>query len=248
MFSQFVLGISSYITALQLIGRYKLWSYVYVSGLISLSLGGVILYLSYISSGYIGDFLVDFYPYDWGKSIIQKVAAAASGLALVTVSFFLYKYIILTVLSPLMGPLSEKLEREISGRPTDNLNVKVLVKGIWRGLRISTRNITRELFYTLILLILSLFPGAAIITTPMILIVQSYYVGFANMDYYSERHYTVKESARFVKVNQYYALGNGLVFLGMISVPIIGLFMAPSLATIAATHSILTSEKISDVS
>lgn len=247
MLSQFVLGLSSYATALQLINRYRLWNYVYISGIISLSIGGLILYLSYISSGILGSFLIDFYPLDWGRSVMQKVASATTGLLLVTISFFLYKYIILTVLSPLMGPLSERLEQEISGRPTDSLDVKILLKGIWRGLRISIRNITRELFYTVILLILSLFPGAAIITTPMIFIVQSYYVGFANMDYYSERHYTVKESARFVKVNQYYAVGNGMVFLGLISIPIIGLFMAPSLATVAATSSILSSNKISDI-
>lgn len=244
MISSFVLGVTSYFTAFRLIREYNLWNYVYISGIISLSVGGLIVGASYALSGVFGSMLTAVYPFEWGAVYFAKIASVASAIGLISLSYFAYKYIILAILSPLMGPLSETLESNIVGVRSNQSSVGVLLKGLVRGIRVSLRNISREIFYTIILLILGLVPGFAIITAPMLFLIQAYYVGFANMDYYSERHYTVRQSARFVKLNQFYALGNGSVFLLMITIPFIGLFFAPCLATVAATHSILTSKSI----
>lgn len=244
MITDILLGFSSYFTAMRLVKEYNLWKYLYVSGIISLAIGGLIIVVSYSVSGYIGTLLSNWYPFELGKETFAKVASIGGAMGLISLAYFAYKYIVLALLSPLMGPLSEKIETNINGPNFNNTGVLVLLKGLARGIRVSLRNITKEGIYTIVLLILGLIPGVGLISIPMLFLIQAYYVGFANMDYYSERHYNVADSARFVKLNQFYAIGNGIVFLLLIMIPIAGLFFAPCLATIAATHTIVTSPRI----
>ena len=64
--------------------------------------------------------------------------------------------------------------------------------------------------------------------------VQSFYAGFGNIDYTLERHLNVRNSIRLVRVNKGLALGNGLVFMGLLAIGI-GFLIAPPLAAVAAT-------------
>ena len=100
-------------------------------------------------------------------------------------------------------------------------------------------NLFRELSYTLLLLLLGLIPLFAPFTALAILGVQAYYAGFGNLDYTLEKFYDSREARRFAQRYRYLAIGNGLVFLGLLALPIAGLFLAPALSTVAATLATL---------
>ena len=55
------------------------------------------------------------------------------------------------------------------------------------------------------------------------------------MDYTLERHFKVKESVRFVKQNRGVAIGNGIVFMLMLLVPVIGIILVLPLSVTAST-------------
>ena len=55
------------------------------------------------------------------------------------------------------------------------------------------------------------------------------------MDFFLERHYDVKGSAQFVRKYGGAAVANGAIFLLILLIPVIGLILAPFMATIAAT-------------
>ena len=228
--------INAYLGAFGLASKYRLYPYLLFSGLLSLAIGLAIFGSAYSFSDDIGNFLINLYPFDWGKVVIETIAGWFSGILIALLGFFLYKYIILILVGPIMSPLSEKLEEGLAGI-TDGVQFSWarMVKEFIRGISINVRNIIKEVLYTLVLLICSLIPGIALISTPGIYLVQSYYAGFGNMDFFLERHYNIKESAHFVRKYGGAAVANGGIFLLLLLIPFAGLFLAPFLATIAAT-------------
>jgi CysZ protein len=113
---------------------------------------------------------------------------------------------------------------------------------LWRGIRINLRNLGWELVITIPLLILGLIPVVNFVTTPLAFLVQAYYAGFGNMDYTLERHYKYRESVNFVKKNRGLAIGNGIVFMGCLLIPVIGIIIVLPLSATAA--SVVTLERL----
>ena len=55
------------------------------------------------------------------------------------------------------------------------------------------------------------------------------------MDYTLERHFNVKESISFVKKNRGVAIGNGMIFMAMLWIPVIGIILVLPLSVTAST-------------
>ena len=235
MFNGFLRGIGSYGQAFRIISKLGLWGYVIIPGLISLLLGGLIGTSVWGLSDNIGDFLIAFYPWEWGKTIVNKVATIFGGVLMIGSGLIVYKHAVLILSAPFMSPLSEKVENHLSGIDQSiRFSIPQILSDIMRGLKLAIRNIIRELFYMLLLLVLGLIPIFSPFTAILIFLVQSFYAGFGNIDYTLERHYNVRVSVQFVRTNRGLALGNGVVFMGLLAIGI-GFLIAPPLGTVAAT-------------
>jgi CysZ protein len=236
MISDIKQTISAFLSAFSYARKYNLFPFLWLSGIISLILGCSIFLLAYGVSDNLEEFLISCWKWEWGSGIVHSISGILSGLMLGVLGLFLYKYSVLIVIGPIMSPLSERLEEGLLGKSDgEKLSIARLLQEMLRGVRLALRNIVRELFYTLMLLLLSFIPGIALVTTPAIYLVQSYYLGFGNMDYYLERHYGVQDSVAFVKRYKWIAISNGGLFIITLFIPIIGLFLAPFLCTIAVT-------------
>jgi CysZ protein len=228
--------IKAYFSAFSYARRYGLFRYLWLSGFLSLLIGGGIFLLAYSLSDDIGSFLSAWWSWDWGSDIILTITNVLSGLLIGVIGLFLYKYIVLIIIGPIMSPLSERLEEGILGiSDGESLSVSRMVKEMIRGASLALRNLVRELFFTILLLAGSLIPVLALATTPMIYFVQSYYLGFGNMDYFLERHFGIQDSIDFVRKFRWVAITNGALFILTLFIPILGLFLAPFLCTIAST-------------
>lgn len=235
MIRNFISGITSYSKALELISKLKLWKYVLLPGILSLVLGGIILSTAWGLSDDIGGILSGFYPFEIGKGIIESVATVFGGVLVLAFGLILFKHLILIISGPFMSPLSEAVESHLRGQDVSpKFSLGKMTRDIWRGVRIAVRNATREIFYTLLLLILGLFPLFAPFTTIAIFLVQAYYFGFGNMDFALERHFGVKDSIRFVRRNKGLALGNGTVTM-ILMMTVVGFIFILPLGTVAAT-------------
>ena len=115
MIRDFTDMINAYLAAFGMASRYKLYPYLLYSGLLSLAVGLLIFSTAYGLSDELGSFLIDIYPFDWGIVIIEAIADWFSGILIALLGFFLYKYIILILVGPIMSPLSEKLEEGLAG-------------------------------------------------------------------------------------------------------------------------------------
>ncbi len=92
-----------------------------------------------------------------------------------------------------------------------------------------------ELWLTVVILIISLIPIIGWFTSLLLFFIQAYYAGFGNMDYTLERHYNYKESVSFVRKHRGIAVGNGIVFMLFLLIPVIGVILVLPLSVTAAS-------------
>jgi CysZ protein len=230
MIKDFLLSISHYKQALQLTGQLKLWSYLLAPAIIAFIVAAGIFGSAWGLSDNIGNILPNFIPLAL-RNIAGFIIVFGSGL-------ILFKQLVIALSAPFMSPLAEKVDRHLHGKsaPETPLSLNRMLGDLLRGLIIALRNVFRELALTALLLLLGLIPGMALLTTPLVFVVQAYYAGFGNMDYTLERYFRVNDSVRFVQSNRGIAIGNGSIFL-LLLFSGIGFLLALPLGTIAATIS-----------
>ena len=141
----------------------------------------------------------------------------------------------LIMTSPLMSALSEKVEKDITGQDQSRSIIVNIIPDLVRSLRVNLRNIVRELFFLAVLFVLSFVPVIGIVTTILGLLIQGYYAGWGNADFWAERHFNYGDTVRYMKQEKGMLLGNGIIYIFLISIPVLGVFVGPPLATIAIT-------------
>tara|TARA_B100000787_G_scaffold71298_1_gene52406 strand:+ start:6626 stop:7363 length:738 start_codon:yes stop_codon:yes gene_type:complete len=231
-------GIKAYAGTFKLISSLGLWKYFAIPVLISLVTASLIGVSAWVWSDNIANGIDTLWVWEWGAQGFHTVAEVIGGIVILVFGLILYKHIVMALSAPFMSPVSSSIERHFLGQQhahRDTSNASQL----WRGIRINVRNLSMELLITIPLLILSLVPVLNIITTVLIFLLQAYYAGFGNMDYTLERHYGYRESVQFVKKNKGVAIGNGIIFIIMLVIPVIGVILVlPLSVTASSTETI----------
>ncbi len=243
MIKNIFIGIKAYAGAFELISKLKLWRYFVIPMLISLITAIVIGVSAYEFSDDIGQFISRIWVWEWGKDTFTTISEIFGGLLVIVLGLMLYKHIIMALSAPFMSPVSEKIEAHLLG---ENSNLKhqhrntTFQEQLWRGIRINVRNLCMELWLTVVILIISLIPVIGWFTSLLLFFVQAYYAGFGNMDYTLERHFKYKESVSFVRKNRGIAIGNGIVFMLFLLIPVIGVILVLPLSVTAASTETVT--------
>ncbi len=232
-------GINEYRGALKLIRQLKLWKYFLIPILISILTALIIGFIAYGISDNIGVFLAKIWIWDWGKEVINTITTIVGAVFVIIVGLILYRHIIIALSSPFMSPVSEKIEQHLYKNVEHNHRITSFKEQLIRGIRISTRNLIKELLITLPVLLLKLIPGVNIVSTILLFLVQSYYAGFGTIDYTLERHLDYRNSIQFVSKNRGFAIGNGMIFMLFLLIPVIGIIIVFPLSVTAATTKTL---------
>ena len=234
MFKNIFRGIKAYSGTLQLISKLGLWKYFLIPMTISLLTASLIGLAAWGWSDNLAALLDKVWVWEWGSKTFHAVGEFISAVAIVAVGLILYKHIIMALSAPFMSPVSEKIEAYQLGEIHDHRNTTFSAQ-LWRGIRINVRNLAMELFFTIPILILSFIPVVNFFTSILLFLVQAYYAGFGNMDYTLERHYTYKDSIKLVRAHSGIAIGNGIPFMLLLLVPVIGIILVLPLSVTAAT-------------
>lgn len=235
MIKNILSGISAYAGSFGLISQLKLWKYFIIPIVISVVTATIIGFTAYGLSDNIGAFLAKIWIWDWGKETFTTITSVIGGLFVLVIGFLLYKHIVMALSAPFMSPVSEKIEIHINGDLKHNHRKTSFQEQLIRGIRISLRNIGKELLLTIPLLLLSFIPIIGIFFTALLFLLQAYYVGFGNMDYTLERHFNYKDSINFVGKKRGFAIGNGIVFMMCMLIPVIGIIIVLPLSVTAAS-------------
>ncbi len=237
MIKNIILGIKAYFGAFSLISKLKLWKYFAIPMLISFITAILIFTSAYGLSDNVGAFISKIWIWDWGKETFTTISTLIGGLVIIVIGLILFKHIIMALSAPFMSPVSEKIEAHLTGNASHTHRNTTFSQQLWRGIRINSRNLSMELLLTIPLLLLKFIPLINILSTILLFLVQAYYAGFGNMDYTLERHFKYQESTAFVRKNRGLAIGNGIVFILLLLVPIIGIILVLPLSVTAATTS-----------
>ena len=252
MIKNILKGIKSYSGTFKLISQLKLWKYFFIPIGISIVTASLVGFLAYYLSDNIGSFISRIWIWETGKETFTTISNVFGGIFIVAIGLVLYKHIIMALSAPFMSPVSEKIEAHFTGVENHSHRSTSFKEQLWRGIRINGRNLCKELFFTVLILIISLIPVVGILSTILLFLTQAYYAGFGNMDYTLERHFTYRESIQFVKKNKGVAIGNGMIFMLFLLIPVIGIILVlPLSVTAASTNTVqllTTQNQISNTS
>lgn len=229
-------SLNDYAGGFVLISKLQLWRYFFIPMVISLVVGIMITIFAYGLSDNIGQFIARIWIWEFGKETFTLISEILGGLTIILIGVILFKYIILALSAPFMSPVSEKIEAHFYDPQVEYRNTN-FSQQLWRGIRINVRNLFMELFITILILLFSLIPVIGWITSVLLIFTQAYYAGFGNMDYTLERHYDYQHSVAFVRKNRGTAIGNGLVFILLLLIPVIGVLLVLPLTVTAASVS-----------
>ncbi|KOY53064.1 EI24 domain-containing protein [Polaribacter dokdonensis] len=239
MLKNVILGIKEYTGVFKLMSDLKLWKYFIIPMLISFCTAILIGVEAYVLSDNVGAYISKIWIWDWGKDIFSSISNFIGGLIVLIIGLILYKHIIMALSAPFMSPVSEKIEKHFYGNISHLHRNTTNTEQLVRGIRINIRNLFKELIITIPILLLKFIPIVNIFSTILLFIVQAYYAGFGNMDYTLERHLTYKESVQFVSRNKGYAIGNGIVFMLFLLIPVVGIIIVLPLSVTAASKKMV---------
>lgn len=244
MIQNIIKGLQVYTGAYALISKLKLWKYFVIPILISLIVFILIFVSSYTLSDNLGEWIASIWVWETGKATITFISTIIAGIIIFTLGIIMFKHIIMALSSPFMSPVSEKIESYYTGEPAINRTNVTFTKQLIRSIRIALRNLAKELIYTLPILLLKFIPVVNIFSTALLFLVQAYYAGVSNMDYTLERHFSYRESIAFIKKHRGLAIGNGIGFLLLLFIPIIGVILVLPLSVTSA--SVITVDLLFD--
>jgi CysZ protein len=235
MIKNIVLGIKAYFGAFSLISKLKLWKFFAIPMLISFFIAVLIFVLAYSLSDNIGFYISKIWVWQWGKETFATIGNIIGGLLIIILGLIIYKHVIMALSAPFMSPVSEKIESHLTSNASHNHRITSFSQQLFRGIRINVRNLGMELLLTIPILLLGFIPIIGLFSTVLLFLVQAYYAGFGNMDYTLERHFKYNESVQFIRNHRGLAIGNGIVFMLFLLIPIIGVILVLPLSVTAAS-------------
>ena len=235
MIKNIIIGLKGYIDSFSLISKLKLWKYFAIPILISLVTAIIIGVSAYIFSDNITDYVSSLIP-NWNPpSWVRSIEIFLIGLFILALGIILYKHVVLAFSAPFMSPVSEKIEQHFLGKEHASHRNTSFSQQLWRGVRINLRNLMKELLFAIPIFFIGFIPVIGIFSTVILFLIQSYYAGFGNMDYTLERHFNYKDSIDFVSKRKGLAIGNGIIFMLLLLIPVIGIILVLPLSVVSAT-------------
>jgi CysZ protein len=239
MIKNIILGMKEYAGAFGLISKLKLWKYFIIPILISVVTAVLIGIEAYVLSDNIGSYIAKLWIWDFGKETFTSISNFVGVVIILIIGLILYKHIIMALSAPFMSAVSEKIEHHFYGDAVHLHRKSTFTQQLVRGIRINSRNLLKELLITFPILLLKFIPVINIFSTILLFLVQAYYAGFGNMDYTLERHLNYKKSVQFVGKNKGIAIGNGIVFMLFLLIPVIGIIIVlPFSVTASSTKTL----------
>jgi len=256
--SNFGLGLNGFFSAFRFCFRHGLWWMYVVPAVLWVGLFFGLFHateaLTEAASAQVAEWLqlpvAQETPDDWWESVKAAINGAwevvVGWILKIAIAYLLFvanKYIVLVLLSPLLAYASEVAEEKITGRHFP-FSFAQLMKDALRGALIALRNGILELALSIALWLLTLFlPFISPISFVLLFLVSAYFYGFSMFDYvFERRRMRISETARAVNSQLGAVLANGMCFSLLMKIPLLGMMLAPVMASVGAVITMTRKE------
>lgn len=185
----------------------------------------------------------DYYSYqNFGETFIEENQSFWDKIShfFTILLYELYKFLVLTLLSPVYCILSEKVDSELTGT-TYRFDFGQLILDVIRAVLTIFIALLLNAYVLGIWYFIAFLTGFHQLDQFIYLAISSFFVGYAFLDYSLERDKVgVLASFKFVRQNKLLTLFVGLAFYLVFYIPFIGVYTAPFLITIISTIAYLT--------
>ena len=245
LLSGFLLGIKCHFEALTFMTRHRLLGYF----LFPLALTVILVITGISITGWLSDLLLGWIGIDdWEMPLPEFLGPAVKTIFLFvfwilwyTVIAFYLGYLVLILLTPILGILSTKTEAILTG---DSIPFRL---GTWlaelvRGITVAIRNIFWQTIFTILLFLLGFMPLVGSFAPLLLFLVVAYFYGYAFIDFNHERKgWSIGKGRRYMERHRGMGIGLGFPVAVVLLLPFLGPYLACYLAvssTVAATLAV----------
>lgn len=209
--------------------------FYFLPGIISMFLFGGFIYLGEYLSLNLASALENFFKLQEYGSILYIFIKILIWICTVFFYYLVYKSLLLVIISPILGYVSERVETHLTGKKFD-FTFKDNLRFLIRGINIGLKSFFKQMVGTCVVMLLGFIFPINLSIPLLIFIIQGYFTGFSFMDYTLERYnLSPKESLDFLKKQRVYAALCGGIFTLLFFIPVVGIFIAPLITCVATT-------------
>ncbi len=225
-----------YFKGAQCIARYGLWKWALVPALTGVLFYALVLVFILFLRLELFKLAESWIDGDVFRFSVVFITGFITGLLLLYLAFLFFKYAVLILSAPFMTVMSERIEAGMYGKNNrGTLSFGGILSDLRRSFLLNSRNFLIEMLWVVALFVIGLFFPPALFLAILLWGVQAYFAGFGNMDYTLERYFNIRESIEFARRYRTMVVGNGAIFILLLSIPLIGALVAIPLATAAST-------------
>lgn len=168
-----------------------------------------------------------------GNFLANGIGKAYGGIY--SFGFYLYQFIVVTLFSPFMTLLSERVEEHITGKDFP-FSLGKFFKDLFRLIDIMLSGMmVYFVFHAIWIITGKIFP-IEIINPIISFLIVAFFAGFYSYDYSLERHsISRKASWKYAFANPLQILLTGTVFSVLLLIPYVGVILAPVITTLVST-------------
>lgn len=208
----------------QSIAKYY-WYWFFAPGLM------IALFFWFLESG------IDSMSTDTSEARFEWVASAWNAVVsgIKSLAHSLFKFLVLTCLSPLNAFFSEITDSKLTGRKF-NFTFGRIMKDVWRAILIFSVALLLEFVLWLIFSAIGWVTGMSVLSDVITFISGSFFIGLSFYDYALERHaYSFGKSWKYAFIKAPYMIICGMIFEVLYLVPFFGVVIAPVILSLSST-------------
>ena len=237
-------GVSDFKIAHRLVWDQKIWRMLAVPGLLSVLYWPAAFYLTYRGLHLATDFWIGRTESRWLVITGVIVLGLILGGSMLAGAILLHRAFIMTVCAPIWGPVSELAERALLGTTGPPLSIRQMARDIRRAIFVTTILVALSAFIFIGCWVLTFVPIVQVAAIVFLPFAQMFLAGAGFVDPVLERRkLSVRETFHYIWAHRWRMVGNGCGYTLLLLFPIVGWFLAPGYAVVAATVGAVRDEQ-----